>query len=145
MRGITNFGSDPVLVAFGLVFLWRMISTGRDREARLFIATSIASALLYQILNRAIHRPRPPMFFGLPTPGGFSFPSGHSVKSSTVYIAMAMLGSDRMLARACAVALAGTIGFSRIYLGMHYPSDVLGGFTIGALCLAVMYYRRMPV
>jgi undecaprenyl-diphosphatase len=100
------------------------------------------------MLKLAFHRPRPELaYLDLST---YSFPSGHAAGSAAVYGALAFL-LGRRLGRggriACAavfVALVCVIGFTRLYLEVHYLSDVLAGFSIGITWLAgcLFFYRR---
>src|SRR5260370_36869525 len=89
-------------------------------------------------LKYAFHRPRPVPFFGA-APHSWSFPSGHSLFSFCIYGVLAGLFIARVkswplkIAIWCAAAaLIGMIGLSRIYLGVHYPSDVLAGYLAWA-------------
>lgn len=147
MLAVTYLGSDFVLIPVALVFAAILFATGSRREGVLLMCALVLAELVYEGLNIAFHRPRPTPFFGLATPGGHSFPSGHAVKSTVLYVAMTLFPMRPVLIRAVGVALAGVIGFSRIYLGVHYPTDVLAGFALGAICLAACsaVYRRMPV
>lgn len=105
--------------------------------------------LLNQVLKFAIRRPRPDGF-RLATASGFSFPSGHSI------VAMAFFGlliwfvwryeRDRRMRGALVAAFGFVIvmvGLSRVYLGVHYASDVLGGFCLSVVWLAL--YTRLAV
>jgi undecaprenyl-diphosphatase len=95
----------------------------------------MAGALVLDIsLKHAFHRQRPTPFFG-PLPHTYSFPSGHAMFSVCFYGVLAGLVADRTNSRVIkiciwllAVVLIAAIGLSRIYLGVHYPTDVLGGY-----------------
>lgn len=108
------------------------------REATLFVAFSALYALLYNVVNIIIRRPRPS---GLAHTAhesiGFSFPSGHVAFFfwlGTLAIVLVSRGLPRPLRYTCwgvVAALVAASGLSRIYVGAHWPSDVLGGFLVG--------------
>ena len=114
----------------------------------------IGSLILENGLKIGFHRARPVSFFGTPTPPTYSFPSGHALLSLCFYGATAYLmtrrftsNKTRILLLLITALLIGLIGFSRIYLGVHYPSDVIAGYlvaTIWVMCVALAdhFYRR---
>lgn len=107
-------------------------------------AAVIGSGLLDGALKFAIRRPRPELAVNFLSQVSWSFPSGHSMASLVTYgmvaylFMLAVKGRRRLQigASICAILLILAIGFSRLYLGVHYFSDVLGGFTAGALWLS---------
>ena len=127
------------LVAFALFryFQWR--------RAAIWLVVTLAGALVLDlILKFAFHRPRPIPFIG-PIPRTYSFPSGHSLFSFCFYGVLAGLLAGRvrsMPARVLiwlvAALLVLAIGLSRIYLGVHYPSDVIAGYLAGTIWAASM-------
>ncbi|MDE1549028.1 phosphatase PAP2 family protein [Jeotgalibaca caeni] len=121
------------------VFKWQ----GRPDLAVWFILTvSLGAGALNQFFKFLFERPRPPIQH-LVEQGGYSFPSGHSMGATILYgsivFLLVQLGKKRWM-KWLALFLAATmiviIGISRIYLGVHYPSDVIGGFSLGAAWLA---------
>jgi undecaprenyl-diphosphatase len=95
-------------------------------------------------LKYAFHRERPPVFFGT-EPASYSFPSGHALCSFCFYGVMAGLIAARVRSPALRIAvwalaalLVIAIGVSRVYLGMHYPSDVIGGYLAAAVWVSAM-------
>ena len=146
MRAVSLIGEPWFLIALGaatVVFLARI--EGR-RTVLLFAITVAGAEVLDQLLKLAFHRARPPAFFGLAEPMGYSFPSGHALVSCAFFGALAVFAAPRTVRRprpwlyymAAALAIAA-IGFSRVYLGMHYPSDVLGGYAAGVAWLFSAY------
>lgn len=155
----TFLGSVWVLVPLGLVALgWatraacrRAAGGGSASAGSAAIVAALTGAwILFSLLKALFHRARPELF-RLATAGGFSYPSGHSTSSVAFYLVAAYVigtalgekaGAPRRRAALVAIgaALALVIGFSRIYLGVHWASDVLGGWLAGgawaALCLA---------
>jgi len=107
----------------------------------LMVVLSVAAAqVTVQVIKHVVERPRPDAEDQLVHAGGFSFPSGHSATSMAVYATLAFLlirALDRGGLRV-AVGLAGgavvlAIGLSRIFLGVHYPTDVLAGWLTGGV------------
>ena len=136
MRVLTHLGSTTflMLVSVFLVFL----GLRRQRAAVLLAITMGGAALLIWVLKLEFQRARPVPFFELSQPKTYSFPSGHALGAFCFYGALAAIISDRMQNRrgrlitwSVAVLLIVLIGFSRIYLGVHYPSDVLAGYAAG--------------
>ena len=136
MRGFTNIGSPWVLwpmVVTTLYVLWR---GGRRYETALLGVAMSGSIVLETGLKIAFHRPRPTPFFGLGTPASYSYPSGHALFSFCFYGTLASLTVAQVRGRArralvwvAAAVMIFLIGFSRIYLGVHYASDVIAGYA----------------
>ena len=144
MLAITTLGSEYVLLPLGAVLVWRLATTGRPRQAMLLAAGGLGAELVSQVLKLAFHRPRPEVFFGLVPSETYSFPSGHAFVATVFYgllagILMTLVPSrrKRVYSAAVAVLTGGLIGFSRVYLGYHYPSDVLGGWACAAAWLTL--------
>lgn len=143
MKFVTDFGADYLLVNFlALVsfFLWKK----RKREALSFTIILATGLLLNLLLKELIQRPRP-MMSPLVAMSSYSFPSGHTMNSTIFYLTMAFYyyhltrrkrGSLFIMIGALGVILL--IGFSRVYLGVHYPSDVLAGYVVGTWWLVTI-------
>lgn len=138
---VTWFGSELFLVPFGIFAFWRLAAAGRKHAAALFALAALGGEILDEVLKLAFHRGRPIPFFGYPLPPSYSFPSGHSMLSACFFGVLAAVLTARMPSRGkraaiwiAAAALSLLIGLSRIYLGVHYPSDVAAGF-----CAAVIW------
>lgn len=158
---ITSLGSFVVvamLVTVSCVFLW---VTGHRYSAGLLLIALAGSELLNSLLKNWFDRPRPQLFdWVAPHAGQTSFPSGHAMTSVAVYATLAYLIARletthvlRWLTIGVAAIVIVLIGLSRLYLGVHYPSDVVAGFAAGfawaACCAAaieaVHYFRaRRP-
>jgi undecaprenyl-diphosphatase len=142
---ITWLGSELFLLPFGALVVWRLAASGRRHAAVLLVLAAAGGELLDQILKLAFHRGRPASFFGYPLPGSYSFPSGHAMISACFFGVLAAVWTARMESRglrvsvwAAAALLALLIGMSRIYLGVHYPSDVAAGYCAAILWVAAV-------
>lgn len=142
---ITQFGSPvvDVLIVIVAIVLWR-------RKERLLLWTWLAANLggkvIEFVLKYSVHRTRPT--FGnlyLLDSHTYSFPSGHAMGASVCYLMLAYLIASRETTKrsvaitlfVSAVAIILVVSYSRLYLGVHYPSDVLGGMAAGVGWLAV--------
>jgi undecaprenyl-diphosphatase len=142
-RAVSELGSP---VAIGLVTLSVGVWLGTRRrwsELGTWLAGVAGGSALNEALKLLIQRPRPPFPAHLSVMG-FSFPSGHAMVSLVSYGLLAYLivlhterPSGRIAAVAAATCLVAAIGFSRLYLGVHYFSDVVGGYAAGVMWLAV--------
>ena len=143
MRIVTFFGdTGPLLVACVLVGGWAYFRT-RQWRWPLLLSITIAGAIgLYDVIKILVERPRPDIA-PLVHPGGFSFPSGHATAAAAVLTALAYVLTRQTSWKAgvvfwtVALFAATLIGFSRVYLGAHWPTDVMAGLTLGALWTAV--------
>jgi undecaprenyl-diphosphatase len=142
---VTWLGSELFLLPFGALVVWRLAAAGRKHAAVLLVLAAAGGELLDQILKLAFHRGRPAAFFGYPLPETYSFPSGHSMVSICFFGVLAAVLTARMASRArraavwaAAVAVVLMIGVSRIYLGVHYPSDVVAGYCAAIIWVAAV-------
>jgi len=145
MRGMTQLGSPTFLILASVFLIWRLARTRRRRALVLLLVGAIGAELLNLLLKELFHRQRPEAFFGYAEPLGYSFPSGHSISSCCFYGLAAAIVTMRMHSRAGralvwagAALVVGLIGFSRIYLGVHYPSDVLAGYAAAIVWVAAL-------
>ena len=136
---MTALGSPTVITLFtlvGLVVLW----LNRDRRGCVYLAVgSIGAAVATFAVKNIFTRERPSVIPRLVEVAGFSYPSGHSLGATAFYLLLMFLAwryYSAWLARAallfCAVFVICGVCFSRLYLGVHYPSDVLSGICLGA-------------
>lgn len=154
MRVCTEFGATALLLTLcaGICFvLWLR---QRRRAALLLLVTLGGALALNETLKLAFHRARPVPFFGLVAPQSYSFPSGHALLSCSFYGALAAILTARLASRwrrlcvwACAALLVVLVGLSRVYLGVHYPSDVVAGYAAALIwvlttALADRWLRR---
>ena len=146
---ITLLGTGIVVlmvVAVAALFLWL---TRHRYSATLLLVATAGGIVLNNLLKIAFDRPRPQLFPWAARALSSSFPSGHAMSSTVVYVTVAYLAArlqHRRGARWATMAVATLIVLlvcaSRVYLGVHYPSDVAAGIVIGlawaALCLAAL-------
>jgi undecaprenyl-diphosphatase len=155
--GITELGSRRFLVGFSAAVAVILALARLWRLALLWGGAQVFCALVMAGVKAVRERPRPHWEVPVITEEGWSFPSGHSAGSALAYGLLAYLIALRWTkpaARAGSIAglalLVLLIGFSRMYLGVHYFSDVCGGFCLGlitlCLCIALIEWarRRLP-
>jgi undecaprenyl-diphosphatase len=143
MRFITEMGSPGLFAAFGVAVVVFLIKGWR--RGAMWLAISMAGATVLSLtLKHAFHRARPVAFFGV-APHSYSFPSGHSLFSFCFYGTLAGLIHARVrswwlrvVVWAAAALLVFVIGLSRIYLGVHYPSDVLAGYLAALMWVSAL-------
>jgi undecaprenyl-diphosphatase len=143
LEAATHLGDGPVIVAVTLpaVVVFRALRRGRGRPGLVLAAVVALSFVVTSVLKELIDRERPEAAWRhIALPETPSFPSGHALESTTAYGSLALLVGRRLRRRAARVAvvavgfaLAALIGFSRVYLGVHYCTDVLAGWGVGAL------------
>ncbi|HEY1242472.1 MAG TPA: phosphatase PAP2 family protein [Bryobacteraceae bacterium] len=145
MRGVTELGAPAFLVTLGVILAWRLARAGRRRAAVVLVIAACGSEALDQVLKLVFHRQRPEPFFGYALPLSYSFPSGHSIASACFYGVVAAIVTVRMKSRwrkaaiwTVAALLALAVGFSRVYLGVHYPSDVIAGYLAAVIWVAAV-------
>jgi undecaprenyl-diphosphatase len=139
-RDITPLGGYAVVMLISLAVIGYLLMDGK-RGAALWVLTSVSGgAVLSNLLKLAIERPRPDLVARLVEVNTSSFPSGHATLAAVTYLTLGALLS-RVEARrrvkiyvlTVAVVLTLLIGVSRIYLGVHWPTDVLAGWCVGAV------------
>ena len=150
MRGFSFVGSTIALTAGTIYVVVRFAMRKLKREAKLFAITMIGAGLLNITLKLAFKRPRPVPFFNLSAPETYSFPSGHSLTSAVFFGALAAILTARMKSKrvrtavwiVCTVMFL-LIGLSRIYLGVHYTTDVIAGFAAALIWILVVRFVEM--
>ena len=153
---ITALGGYPVILLAVLVVTGLLLITRRYGPA-LYTVVSVASgAAVSQVLKDHFERPRPDIVEHLDAVHTASFPSGHAMVGTVAYLTLAALvtrffddGWVRAYVIAVAVAMSVLIGLTRIYLGVHWPSDVAAGWALGTawasftwLFVSALQYRR---
>jgi undecaprenyl-diphosphatase len=152
MRDVTALGSTAVLTLMVLMVTGYLLLSDKRRSALTVVLAVVSGVIVSQAAKIAYDRPRPEL-----VPHGAevytaSFPSGHSMMAAVVYLTLGALLARtqadlrvKMYILGAAVLLALLVGVSRIYLGVHWPTDVLAGWALGGmwamLCWGVM--RRL--
>jgi membrane-associated phospholipid phosphatase len=149
-RLVTYGGNVVVLAVLTAAVAAILFRRGRVNEAALLCAVALGIEVLNAALKLAFHRPRPELAFV--HVDAYSFPSGHAAGSAAVYAALFYLAArrsglgQRVLWAGGYIGVVVLIGFSRLYLEVHYLSDVLAGVSLGAAwvaaCLFVFEVRR---
>ena len=152
MRGVSFLGSTLFLTAATIfVVLWFVLRKW-GREAALLAITMIGASALNTTLKLAFKRPRPVPFFNLTPPETYSFPSGHSLASCCFFAGLAAILSGRVKSRRArtiiwiaAATMFVLIGLSRIYLGVHYTTDVIAGFVAALIWILVVRFVELQL
>jgi undecaprenyl-diphosphatase len=152
-RDITSLGSIIVLVIITLVVVGYLFLAGKSAVAWLMLIAVFGGIALSDLLKFAFGRARPDIVTPLARVFTTSFPSGHATLSAITYLTIgAILARSQpsspisLYFMSLAVFLTVLVGVSRIYLGVHYPTDVLAGWCIGAAwamgCWAIVTYLQ---
>ena len=138
VRDITGLGSTSVLGTVILIATGFMLSAGLRRSAATLVGAVVSAEVVCFGLKHLIERPRPAFVPGAPEVFTASFPSAHAMISVLTYLFIAAEASQvlrrrsaRVYAMAVAVAVTLAVGLSRLYLGVHWPSDVVAGWVAG--------------
>lgn len=146
---VTQLGSPVVVV---LVFAVALYLWHRGDILLLWnwLGANVGGKAIEYVLKSTVHRSRPQYAAAYLYGHSYSFPSGHTMGSTVCYLLLAHFiasrptatSRTRSIAFSVAAAVVIAVGFSRLYLGVHYPSDVLGGFTAGVAWLSVCAATR---
>lgn len=143
MKVVTLIGEDITIIVVALV---AFLSIKEKRRAIFAPLSALSVSIMNLGLKSIIRRPRP-IWIALIKESGFSFPSGHSITAIVFYGFIIHLIHQTDLSHKCktviTISLAVAVflvGLSRIYLGVHYATDVLGGFLLGGAYLTVFSY-----
>lgn len=151
-NAVTQLGSPVVFVVVAVVaiYFWR-----KNKRLLLWswIGANLGGKIVEYVLKNAIHRSRPQYAAAFLNGHSYSFPSGHTMGSTVCYLLLAYViatystvsNRARVVAFTVAMAIIIAVAVSRLYLGVHYPSDVLGGFVAGVGWLAVCGATRRVI
>jgi undecaprenyl-diphosphatase len=153
MKLLSVAGSGLIEIPLALLLIFGLAVRKRRAEAWWYTAAALSGWALYALAKLVVQRPRPHIIPRLMHGAGwYSYPSGHSMLAPIIFglgiIVWAAPWPSPALRRAAlvlAALLALAIGFSRVYLGMHYPSDVVGGLLLGTAwsALALLWWDRL--
>jgi len=140
----TMLGDTAVLALLIALIAGTLLYVGRWIDAGGLVLAAGGAGIINQLLKSIFQRVRPDLFSGPLHLASYSFPSGHSMGSIACYGMLAVLGIRLLRGRLAKIGLgvAATllifcIGLSRIYFGVHYPTDVIGGFLAGSIWLVI--------
>jgi undecaprenyl-diphosphatase len=146
-RDLTSLGGTTVLTLMTAAVIGFLLVDGKRAAALLVFASVSSGALLSTILKLVVARPRPDLVPHLVEVSSASFPSGHAMLSAVVYLTLGALLSRvegppqvKVYVLSVAIVLTLSIGLSRVFLGVHWPTDVLAGWCAGA-AWAVLCWR----
>ena len=136
---LTALGSIAVLGVVVLVVGALFAAIGKARQALIVVVASAGAIVWSEGLKAVFDRARPEAAFHAVEVVNSSFPSGHAMLSASVYLTLGALASRfsgrlkiRVFALAAAIAVTLTVGLTRLFLGVHWPTDVLAGWCVGA-------------
>ena len=154
MRLVTALGYGQVVLPLLAAVVFAFYLKGWTLSATLLLVSTVGGSLLTALLKAVFGRARPELFDSGYTGSFYSFPSGHATVAVGFYGALTLIlayrlrGFARWAVVASGVLLVLLIGFSRLYLGVHYPTDVLAGFLAAPLwvvCVGVVYVVWLSV
>lgn len=152
VRDVTALGSTVVLTFAVIVVSFYLVITGSPAKALFLVAAVSFGTLLNRMLKIGYARPRPDIVAHGTFVSNESFPSGHTASATIVYLMLGM-----MLARveasypvkififAVCVLIALMVGLSRVYLGVHWPTDVIAGWALGAAWVLLCWYALVRI
>jgi undecaprenyl-diphosphatase len=138
MRDITALGSYSVLTLITAACVVYLLLNGLKTLAFFTVGAAFGGMVVGTLLKLLFSRERPEMALRLVVEQTYAFPSGHAMMSAVVYLSLAVMLStiherhrERVFFLLAAMLLTFLVGMSRMYLGVHYPTDVLAGWAIG--------------
>lgn len=157
VRNVTALGGTAILTLISVAVIGFLVIERKPRTIGFLVFAVVGGLLLSLALKAGFHRPRPDFLPHGQEVYTASFPSGHSMNSAIVYLTLASILAQAHRGRAVkvylittAIVITALVGVSRVYLGVHWPTDVLAGWTAGAawavfcwLLFQRMQQRRM--
>jgi len=145
-RAATELGGTPVLTLMVIVLSGYFVLKREWASLTILLVAALGQSMVVNSLKAAFGRARPDFLPHLIETTSASFPSGHSASAAAIFLTLAALVARETKDRAVrnyvffvAVALALMVGASRVYLGVHYPTDVVGGLSFGAAWAAIVF------
>jgi undecaprenyl-diphosphatase len=151
-RDLTALGGVTVLTLVSLVAFGAAVFSGRAKLGGAALAAVIAGSAATSLLKSGYARPRPDLVEHGTWVSNASFPSGHSMMSAVVYLTLAILVARiqkrhrvRGFIVGVAVLVTVLVGVSRVYLGVHWPTDVFAGWFLGAAWAVLFWLLAMRI
>ncbi len=145
MMQITRLGDPEIVVVLVTIAFSLLIWQRQFWSAQMLFLACLGGLILNQGLKLVFAKPRPQLWTPLVVEHSYSFPSGHALGGLVVYGFLAVLlayhfprlryGSSPAAIYGIAAVIVGAIGISRLFLGVHWPTDILAGYTVGAVWL----------
>jgi membrane-associated phospholipid phosphatase len=150
---VTELASTDVILIATAGAVVALAARRHWRGAIALAISVVATQAVVSVAKGLTERPRPDEGGAMVDPGGFSFPSAHSASAVALYIMLALIAGTALRGRlrgsawAAAIGLALAIGVSRVYLGAHYPTDVLAGWLTGGILVVGSWAlcARLPI
>lgn len=152
MLAITSLGNPNIVVAISAITFAILCWRRYDQEAKIFVIDCFGGVILSYGLKLVFSKPRPNLWQSPIEETSFSYPSGHALGSTILYGFLAYILATRypqfaFLIYASAVFLIAAIGLSRLYLGVHWPTDIIAGYSIGFLwvmfCITMLKLQKL--
>jgi undecaprenyl-diphosphatase len=142
-RALSTIGSQKVLIPLVAVVAIVVVARRALEPAVLLVVIWAGAIELYALAKHVVGRPRPPMHLWLTSASSTAFPSGHATQSLSTFAALALVAAvvvstPRRPALAVAAVIAAGVGCSRVYLGVHWATDVLAGWLAAACWVALI-------
>jgi membrane-associated phospholipid phosphatase len=143
MLAVTSTGGSLLFFSVAAIATWLFLKQ-RVFDMLTILISYGGAGVISDLLKLVFARPRPDLFPPVVTASGYSFPSGHTASAIAVYglLAIFLWRQERYVLAAFSGFWVTAVGFSRIYLGVHYPSDVLGALAVGALWVFAVFALR---
>ncbi len=141
MVGVTWLGSLMLLLPLTGLKAWHLFRKGLRRESAFIMLALLSASALGHLTKLWVTRPRPELFAAwLPMPEDWSYPSAHAMQITAAALALFLVSTRRHAIWAAALGLVvAVVGLSRIYLQVHFPSDVVAGTLASALWVGGLY------
>lgn len=151
---ITELGSTDLVISFTILAVAVLASVRHWHGALAVVLSVVCTQVVVDLTKTVVARPRPEANGALADASGASFPSAHSATSMALYAMLAFIaareckGAMRIAIAACGAAIVVAVGFTRVLLGAHYPTDVLAGWMVGGAVVVgswLLATRMLPL